>query len=168
MKKILISALFIILCYQITAFADNNVVIEAKKQEIKVDKNKGYLNEDVKVTVGDVTVQSPRAELDLDPETKKPSLAVFFDNPYAFQNKDNKKHEIKAKIMKVSLIKKSILAEGDTQSIMLKDRQPVITINADMQQYDTKTKLLKAKGAVIVHYNDVENFSQSASAILDK
>ena len=168
MKKILISALFIILCYQITAFADNNVVIEAKKQEIKVDKNKGYFNGDVKVTVGDVTVQSPRAELDLDPETKKPSLAVFFDNPYAFQNKDNKKHEIKARIMKVSLIKKSILAEGDTQSIMLKDRQPVITINADMQQYDTNTKLMKAKGSVIVHYNDVETFSESASAILDK
>ena len=47
MKKILISALFIILCYQITAFADNNVVIEAKKKEIKVDKNKGYYTVDV-------------------------------------------------------------------------------------------------------------------------
>ena len=67
MKKILIAALFIILCYQITAFADNNVVIEAKKQEMKVDKNKGYFNGDVKGTGGDVTVQSPRAELDLDP-----------------------------------------------------------------------------------------------------
>ena len=169
MKKIIISALLILLYYQAATFADSgNVVIEAKKQEIKVEQNKGYFDGDVKVTVGDVTVQSPRAELNLDPETKKPSLAVFFDNPYAFQNKDNKKHEIKARIMKVSLIKKSILAEGDTQSIMLKDRQPVITINADVQQYDTNTKLMKAKGSVIVHYNDVETFSESASAILDK
>ena len=111
MKKIIISALLILLCYQAATFADSgNVVIEAKKQEIKVEQNKGYFDGDVKVTVGDVTVQSPRAELNLDPETKKPSLAVFFDNPYAFQNKDNKKHEIKARIMKVSLIKKSILA----------------------------------------------------------
>lgn len=166
MKKIVLFAL-IALCIQGLALADS-VVIEAKKQEIKMDKNKGYFEGDVEVRVGDVVVKSPRAELDLDPATKKPSLAVFYDNPYAFQNKDNKKHEIKARIMKVSLIKKNILAEGDTQSIMLKDRQPVITINADVQQYDTNTKLMKAKGSVVVHYNDVETFSGYASAVLDK
>ena len=167
MKKIILFTLLIIFCYQISALAEN-VVIEAKKQEIKVDENKGYFNGDVKVTIGDITVQSPRAELNLDPKTKKPSLAVFYDNPYAFQNKDNKKHEIKARIMKVSLIKKSVLAEGNAQSIMMKDRQPVITINADTQQYDTTTKLMRAKGSVIVHYNDVETFSEYASAILEK
>ena len=167
MKKIFLFSLLIIFCYQISAFAEN-VVIEAKKQEIKVDQNKGYFTGDVKVTIGDITVQSPRAELNLDPKTKKPSLAVFYDNPYAFQNKDNKKHEIKARIMKVSLIKKSVLAEGNAQSIMMKDRQPVITINADTQQYDTTTKLMRAKGNVIVHYNDVETFSEYASAILEK
>lgn len=166
MKKIIVSVL-ILLSTTLTVFADN-IVIEAKKQQIKMDQNKGYFDGDVKVTVGDVVVKSPRAELNLDPKTKKPSLAVFFDNPYAFQNKDNKKHEIKSRIMKVSLIKKSILAEGDTQSIMLKDRQPVITINADVQQYDTTTKLMRAKGSVIVHYDDVETFSENASAILDK
>lgn len=170
MKKIIFS-LFIFLFFTAIVYAagdSNNVVIEADKQQIKMDQNKGYFSGDVKVTVGDVTVKSPRAELNLDPNTKKPSLAVFYDNPYAFQNKDNKKHEIKSRIMKVSLIKKSILAEGDTQSIMLKDRQPVITINADVQQYDTTTKLMRAKGSVIVHYNDVETFSEFASAYLDK
>ncbi|MCD8024540.1 MAG: hypothetical protein LUE64_03300 [Candidatus Gastranaerophilales bacterium] len=167
MKKTILTLISIFLIATGAVFAEN-VVIEAKKQEIKVDQNKGFFNGDVKVTVGDVTVKSPRAELDLDPNSKKPSLAVFYDNPYAFQNKDNKKHEIKSRIMKVSLIKKTILAEGDTQSIMLKDRQPVITINADMQQYDTNTKLMRAKGGVIVHYNDVETFSEFASAIVDK
>ncbi len=166
MKKIIL--LSFIVFSLLPAIAANNVIIQAKKQEIQVDKNKGYFTGNVKVKVGDVTVQSPRAELDLDPATKKPSLAVFYDSPYAFQNKDNKKHEIKSRIMKVSLIKKSVLAEGNTQSILLKDRQPVITINADIQQYDTNTKLLKAKGGVIVHYNDVETFSEFASAILDK
>ena len=167
MKKIVYFVLICLLLHT-AAFAANNVVIEAKKQQIQLDKNKGYFDGDVKVTVGDITVQSPRAELDLDPKTKKPSLAVFYDNPYAFQNKDNKKHEIKAKIMKVSLIKKSVLAEGNTQSIIMQDRQPVITINADVQQYDTETKLMKAKGSVIVHYNDVETFSEYASAVLEK
>ena len=166
MKRVILF-LVVLLIFPMYVLAEN-VVIEAKKQEIHVDKNKGYFNGDVKVTVGDITVKSPRAELDLDPKTKKPSLAVFYDNPYAFQNKDNKKHEIKSRIMKVSLIKKSVLAEGDTQSIMLKDRQPIITINADSQEYDTNTKLMKAKGKVIVHYNDVETFSEFASAYLDK
>lgn len=167
MKKIILFALFAIICCQAVTSAED-VVIEAKKQELKLDQNKGFFNGDVKVTIGDITVKSPRAELNLDPASKKPSLAIFYDNPYAFQNKDNKKHEIKARIMKVSLIKKSVLAEGNAQSIMMKDRQPIITINADTQQYDTTTKLMRAKGSVIVHYNDVETFSEYASAILEK
>ena len=59
-----------------SAFA---ITIESKKQEIELDKNKGFFEGDVKVQVGDVVVQSPRADLDLEPETKKPSLATFFD-----------------------------------------------------------------------------------------
>jgi len=145
-----------------------DVVIEAAKQQINVDKNKGFFSGDVKVTVGDVVVKSPRAELNLEPKSKKPSLAVFFDNPYAFQNKDNKKHEIKANIIKVSLINKTLRAEGNTQSIMMKDRQPLVTINSDSQEYDTKTKIMRADGSVIVHYQDVETFSDSATAIIDK
>lgn len=145
-----------------------NVVIEAKKQTIKMDQNKGFFEGDVQVSVGDIKVKSPRAELDLDPVSKKPSLATFFDNPYAFQNKENKKHEIKADIIKVSLIKKSVLAQGNSQSIMMENRQPVMTINADSQEYDTNTKLMKANGSVVIHYQDLETFSNKASAIVDK
>ena len=79
MKKIIFS-LFIFLFFTAIVYAagdSNNVVIEADKQQIKMDQNKGYFSGDVKVTVGDVTVKSPRAELNLDPNTKKPSLAVF-------------------------------------------------------------------------------------------
>ncbi len=152
----------------ITAAMAAGVVIEADEQRVNVDANKGFFNGDVKVTIGDVMVKSPRAELDLEPKSKKPSLAVFFDNPYAFQNKDNKKHEIKANIMKVSLINKTLRAEGNTQSIMMKDRQPVVTINSDIQEYDTTTKLMQAKGSVIVHYQDVETFSDAANAVIEK
>ena len=70
-----------------------NVVIEAKKQTIKMEQNKGFFEGDVQVSVGDIKVKSPRAELDLDPVSKKPSLATFFDNPYAFQDKENNKNE---------------------------------------------------------------------------
>ena len=54
------------------------ITIESKNQQIELDKNKGFFEGDVKVQVGDVVVQSPRADLDLEPETKKPSLATFF------------------------------------------------------------------------------------------
>ena len=145
-----------------------NVVIEAKKQTIKMDQNKGFFEGDVQVSVGDIKVKSPRAELDLDPVSKKPSLATFFDNPYAFQNKESKKNEIKADIIKVSLIKKTVLAQGNSQSIMMDNRQPIMTINADSQEYDTNTKLMKANGAVVVHYQDLETFSDKASAVVDK
>ena len=145
-----------------------NVVIEAKKQTIKMDQNKGFFEGDVQVSVGDIKVKSPRAELDLDPVSKKPSLATFFNNPYAFQNKESKKNEIKADIIKVSLIKKTVLAQGNSQSIMMDNRQPIMTINADSQEYDTNTKLMKANGAVVVHYQDLETFSDKASAVVDK
>lgn len=167
MKKKLMLILALILFTTLSGICAN-VVIEAKKQTIKLDQNKGFFEGDVQVSVGDIKVKSPRAELDLDPVTKKPSLATFFDNPYAFQNKDNKKHEIKADIIKVSLIKKSVLAQGNSQSIMLENRQPLITINADTQEYDTVTKLMKADGSVVIHYQDLETFSNKASAVIDK
>lgn len=166
MKKIILSLILIIFTTLCGYCA--NVVIEAKKQTIKMDQNKGFFEGDVQVSVGDIKVKSPRAELDLDPVSKKPSLATFFDNPYAFQNKENKKHEIKADIIKVSLIKKTVLAQGNSQSIMMEDRQPVMTINADSQEYDTNTKLMKANGSVVIHYQDLETFSDKASAIVDK
>ncbi len=166
MKKIFLT---IVLIAFTTLYANSaNVVIEAKKQTIKMDQNKGFFEGNVQVSVGDIKVKSPRAELDLDPVSKKPSLATFFDNPYAFQNKENKKHEIKADIIKVSLIKKSVLAQGNSQSIMMENRQPIMTINADSQEYDTNTKLMKANGSVVIHYQDLETFSNKASAIVDK
>ena len=166
MKKIFLTIALIAFT---TMYANGaNVVIEAKKQTIKMDQNKGFFEGDVQVSVGDIKVKSPRAELDLDPVSKKPSLATFFDNPYAFQNKENKKHEIKADIIKVSLIKKSVLAQGNSQSIMMENRQPVMTINADSQEYDTNTKLMKANGSVVIRYQDLETFSDKANAIVDK
>lgn len=163
-----ILALLIALVFGTASAFCANVVIEAKKQTLKLDQNKGYFEGDVQVSVGDIKVQSPRAELDLDPKTKKPSLATFFDNPYAFQNKESKKHEIKADIIKVSLIRKSVSATGNSQSIVMENRQPIITINADSQEYDTNTKLMKADGSVVIHYQDLETFSDSASAVIGK
>ncbi len=162
-KSFLIILMFIFT--SLICFAD--VIIEAKKQVLKPETNKGYFSGDVTVQVGDIKVKSPRAELDLNSKTKKPSLATFFDNPYAFQEKGSKKHEIKADIIKVSLIKKDILAQGHSQSIILEDREPVVTVSAQSQEYDTKTKVMKAKDSVIINYEGAQTFSDSATAIID-
>lgn len=166
MKKILL--FLIIILSGISCVFSADVTIEAKKQVIKADINKGFFEGDVKVQVGDVKVQSPRAELDLDPATKKPSLATFFDNPYAYQEKGVKKHEIKADIIKVSLIKKNVLALGKSQSIMMQDRQPIITITADSQEYDTRTKEMRAHKGVIINYQKAQTYSDEAYAVIDK
>ncbi len=144
------------------------ITIESKKQEIQMDKNKGYFTGDVKVQVGDVVVTSPRADLDLEPQTKKPSLATFFDKPYAIQIKDNKKHEVKADIIKVSLIKKIITAQGNSQTNVLENKKPTVIITAHMQEYDTNTNLMKAVGSVVINYEDMIATSDEAYALLDK
>ena len=167
MKKIFFKffILFSILFLSGSVFA---LTIESKKQEMQIDKNKGYFTGDVKVQVGDVIVTSPKADLDLEPETKKPSLATFFDKPYAYQIKGNKKHEVKADIIKVSLIKKVITAEGSAQTNVLEDKKPTIIITADSQEYDTNTNLMTAIGSVVINYEDMVATSDKAYALLDK
>ena len=161
--KILIFLFCLYFCGSVLA-----ITIESNKQEIQMDKNKGYFSGNVKVQVGDVTVTSPRADLDLEPKTKKPSLATFFDKPYAHQIKDNKKHEVKADIIKVSLIKKIITAQGNAQTNVLENSKPIIIITADEQEYDTNTNLMKATGSVVINYEDMTATSDTAYALMDK
>ncbi|MBQ8476283.1 hypothetical protein IJ531_04390 [bacterium] len=168
MKKINFKFLTVCLTLALTMGVVGAITIESKKQEMHPDKNKGYFTGDVKVQVGDVIVTSPRADLDLEPETKKPSLATFFDKPYAIQVKDNKKHEVKADIIKVSLIKKVITAQGNAQTNVLEDKKPTVIITADTQEYDTNTSLMSAIGSVVINYEDVVATSDTAYAIIDK
>lgn len=161
--KLIIALLAMLFCGSVFA-----ITIESKKQEIILDKNKGYFEGDVKVQVGDVIVKSPRADLDLEPATKKPSLATFFDKPYAHQTKNNKKHEVKADIIKVSLINKIITAQGNAQTNVLQDKKPLIIITSDEQEYNTNTNLMKAMGSVVVNYEDMTATSDSAYALMDK
>ena len=153
------------LCLCTSVFA---ITIESKKQEIDLDNNKGFFEGDVKVQVGDVVVTSPKANLDTEPATKKPSLATFLEKPYAYQIKGSKKHEIKADIIKVSLINKIITAEGSAQSNVIDNVDPLIIVTADMQEYDTKTNLMKAVGSVVINYEDMVATSDNAYALLDK
>ena len=165
MKKILVIILGLLI-FTPVAFAAK-IDISAKHQQIDVDKNKGLFQGDVQVQIGDIIVKSPSAKLDLDPNTKKPSLATFLENPYAFQEKGSKKHEIKSQIIKVSLLNKKLYASGNTQSIIMQDRKPVVIVTSDTQEYDTNTKIMKANGGVIITYDTLETYSEYAEAKID-
>ncbi len=167
MKKINLKLFIVFLMLMLTGGV-LAITIESKEQDIQLDNNKGYFRGDVKVQVGDVVVESPRADLDIEPATKKPSLAKFFDKPYAKQIKGNKKHEVKADIIEVSLIKKIITAKGNTQTNVLEDKKPTIIITADEQEYDTNTHLMKATGSVVINYEDMTATSDTGYALMDK
>ena len=147
------------------AFADT-LTIQADKQVLDGEANKIHLEGNVKVKMNNVTLTSPRAVGNIDPKTNKLTDAEFFNNAYAYQIKGSKKQEIKAEIIKMSLLTKVLTATGNTQSIVQEQAAPVITINADEQSYDTKSDILDARGAVIIHYKDTETFSDTAKAFV--
>ena len=162
MKKFL--TIFIMSVFVLgVAFADT-LTIQSDKQILDGEKNKIHLDGNVKIQIDDITLTSPRAVGDIDPSSNKLKDVHFLDNPYAYQIKGSKKNEIKAEIMKMSLISKVLTATGNTQSIAMEKGVPIITINADEQSYDTKSDILTANGAVIIHYKDIETFSDKARA----
>lgn len=166
MKKLLLGIVSLILISGIVVNA-SDLVIESKTQTYHEDDNKIKFNGNVKVTVDDLKVVGDSADVNVTNDQKL-DTATFYDKPYAFEIKKNKKREVKANILKVSLITKIIHAEGDTQSIVFDGKTPVVVINSDVQEYDTKTGVMTATGAVTMKYKDIETFSNSAEITTDK
>lgn len=168
MKKKLLST--IIICIGIalcSAYADS-LTVESDKQEYKESENKIYLEGDVKVQTGDVNVISPRAVVQIDPKNNKVNKVDFEDNAYSFQLQDGKKHEIKAQIIEMSLLKNFFSATGNTISSITEKDKPVVIITADRQEYNKETNVMKAHGNVNIVYKDLETFSDVAIVDLTK
>lgn len=166
MKKIIFALTAFVLTVGIAVNA-SDLVIESKNQSFAESENKIKFEGDVKVSVDDLRVVGDKADVNM---TKDQQLdtATFYDKPYAYEVKKNKKREVKANILKVSLITKVIKAEGDTQSIVFDGKNPIVVINADSQEYDTKTGVMDADGAVTIKYKDIETYSNHASIRTDK
>lgn len=166
MKKILAAAISVLLMSGLMVQA-SDLVIESKNQTFNEADNKIKFNGNVKVTVDDLKVVGDSADVNMT-DDQKLDTATFYDKPYAFEIKKNKKREVKANILKVSLITKIIRAEGDTQSVVFEGKTPVVVINADVQEYDTKTGVMTATGAVTMRYKEIETFSNRAEITTDK
>lgn len=166
MKKIIL-AIMLLLMTAGSAVNAADLVIESKTQSYSEDESKIKFQGDVNVSIGDLKVVGQSADVNV---TKDQQLdtATFYDKPYAFEIKKNKKREVKANILKVSLINKIVRAEGDTQSIVYDGKTPIIVINADTQEYDTKTGVMIAEGTVTIVYKETETFSDKAIIKTDK
>lgn len=166
MKKIF-AVLVSILVLTGIAVQASDLIIESKNQTYNEPDNKIKFNGNVKVTIDDMKVVGDSADVSI---TKDQNLdtATFYEKPYAFEIKKNKKREVKANILKVSLITKIVRAEGDTQSIVFEGKKPIVVINSDVQEYDTKTGIMTATGAVTMFYKEIETYSNSAQITTDK
>lgn len=145
----------------------SNVIIDADRQTYKAEDGVVNFNGNVRVKMDDVVVKSPNADVTVD-ANGEPDVATFKNGAYAVQTKELSKHEIKSNILKLSLIKKRIKAEGNTQSVLTEKNTPVVIINADTQEFDINTNVMKASGSVIINYKDLETFSQEADIKFDK
>ena len=166
MKRFLTTFLSILVLTGLAVQA-SDLIIESKNQSFNEADNKIKFNGNVKVTVDDLKVVGDSADVNITKDQKL-DKATFYDKPYAFEVKKNKKREVKANILKVSLITKIIRAEGDTQSVVFEGKTPIVVINANTQEYDTKTGVMTAVGTVTMKYKEIETFSNSAQITTDK
>ncbi len=162
MKKrkflIIISLLFLFLS-AVTIGSD--LLIESKTQTYSERDNLIKFLGDVKVRYEDITIVGDKADVSVTKDNKL-DTATFHDQPYAYQIQNNKKREVKANILKFSLLNKVIRAEGNTQTIVTEGKTPIAIINANEQEYDTKTNVMTARGTVSIKYRDVTAFSDKA------
>lgn len=166
MKKLLITIAIMMFSLGIIAQA-SDLVIESKSQTFSESDNKIKFKGDVKVSVDDLKVVGDSADVNMN-EQQNLDTATFYNKPYAYEVKKNKKREVKANILKVSLITKIVRAEGDTQSVVFDGKTPVVVINSDVQEYDTKTGIMTATGNVTMKYKDLETYSNKAIIKTDK
>ena len=166
MKKTLITIASIILGLTTAAIA-SDLIIESNTQTYNEKDKKIKFDGDVNVTLDDLHVVGDKADISV---TKKNKLdtAKFYDKPYAYQIQNNKKREVKANILKLSLITKVVRAEGDAQSIVTDGKNPLVMITADCQEYDLNTNVMTATGGVIIKYQDVQTYSDKAVIKTDK
>lgn len=160
MKKSLIILAIASLFLGLSALA-SDLVIQSKTQTYSEKDNKIKAEGDVQVSIDDVKVIGDKADVDVTKDNKL-DTATFYDKPYAFEIKGNKKREVKANILKVSLINKIVKAEGSTQATVFDGKEPIVIITADNQEYDTQNNLMKANGCVIIHYKELETYSDKA------
>jgi len=165
-KKFLIIVSLILLFMSAVTIA-SDLIIESKSQTYSEKDSLIKFLGDVKVHYDDIVILGDKADVSVTPDNKL-DTATFYDQPYAYQIQNNKKREVKANILKLSLLNKILRAEGNTQTIVTEGKTPIAIINSDTQEYDTNTNIMTAIGTVSIKYKDLTTFSDKAVVHTEK
>ena len=144
----------------------SDLEIESKTQTFSDTERKIKLDGDVKVKLDNLTVQGDTADISIR-RNNKLDTATFYNKPFAVEINGNKKREVKSNILQISLSNKVVRAEGETQSVITEGNTPIIIINADVQEYDTKSSVMVATGSVTMRYKDIDTYSDKAVIVAD-
>lgn len=139
----------------------SDLIIDSDTQSYDEEENKIKFEGNVEVTLDDIKVLGDKADVEVK-NGKTLDTVTFYEKPYAFELQENKKREVKANILKLSLVSKVVKAIGDAQSTVLDGEEPIAVIMSDVQEYDTKTNVMTATGNVTIKYNDLNTFSNKA------
>jgi len=168
-KKYIIIGMFLTLfvAFSATFCLADNIVIEANKQNYNAKDNMTHFEGDVKVTSKDITVTGPKAVMKIN-ANNKPEYALFVNNPIAKKITPTSKSQIKANIMRLSLIDNIVKAEGNVFSEVTETSSPVMTMKSDTQEYDISSNTIIAKGNVEINYKELKTKSNEAMILVDK
>lgn len=163
--KILITALVLTVITNIVFAQD--VIIEANKQTHDGSKNVTTFEGNVRVRTEDITVKSPKALVNIGKDGK-PENATFVQGAKAVQIKNGTQNEVKAQIIRLSLITEKVEAEGDAETKIIEKSKPEVTIKADKQSFNINTNLMQARGSVVINYGNLTTKSNSAKIKVDE
>ena len=160
MKKIFITSFAILLTSLSVLAAD--LIIQSDTQSYDEADNKVKAEGNVRVEIDDGRVLGNKADVTITPDNRLDE-ATFYENPYAVQVKGFKKREVKANILKVSLINKVVKAQGNAQATVFDGEDPIVIITSDSQEYNINENKMTAEGNVTIRYKELETFSKKAN-----
>ncbi|MDD3150018.1 MAG: hypothetical protein PHV68_04215, partial [Candidatus Gastranaerophilales bacterium] len=158
---ILILSVTVLACGHLIKTFASDLLIQANKQSHDGQTNITTFEGAVKVNLDDITVKSPKAAVRIGKDNK-PEEAIFIDGAYAIKDNGISQNEIKANIIRLSLLENKLQAEGNAFTSIKEKKKLVVTIKADYQEFDKTSSIMTAKGNVIINYKEVETLSDKA------
>lgn len=163
MKKTLIGLGLLSVLVSGVCYAEN-INIQADKQTF--DGKNTIFEGNVNVNYQDINVKSPKVVVKGD-DNGKPETATFLNGAHAVKNTGYSQSEVKANIINLSLLKNRIKAEGNAESAVFENKQPVVHISAATQEFDISKNIIIATDNVKIDYQKINTVSDKARISID-
>lgn len=143
-----------------SAAASPNTVNISAQQQLFDETGATTFKGNVKVQYQEFTINSNEAKVHLD-DAGQPSVAVFYPRPDAHHvtttpkpGAAGTKDDLQADLIRLFLNEDRMSAEGNSVSYITTVAANPVTIHADNQTFDNRSKIMQADGSVHVDYND--------------